>query len=88
MLPIGKSAGTRALSKHTKEHMPPTTAIYVFISCVVLNVFGLLLDVLLYLAGLTTITETVREHHIVGVPLVLLQAVAVVSLAIHFWWSS
>lgn len=57
----------------------------VFVICVILDVLALFLDLLLYACEQETITEWVWRHPVLGVPLVLVQVMLVVSLALHFW---
>jgi hypothetical protein len=56
----------------------------IFIGIVVLDAAALLIDAWLLLMNRQTITATVRQHPVLGVPLVALQFFAGLALAMHF----
>lgn len=49
------------------------------------NMAGLAVDEILEREGMETITQFIREYPIVGVPVILLQMIAVIALAFHLW---
>lgn len=57
----------------------------VFVACVALSVVALLVDLCLYAIDWPTITECVWQRPWLGVPLVGVQLVSAVSLALHLW---
>jgi hypothetical protein len=63
-----------------------TVGLWVFITVLVLDIAGLSLDGVLYLLGLTTITELVRTSQPwIGVLILILQVVGTVGLFDHFY---
>jgi len=56
-----------------------------FLSVLFANVAGVLVDHILSMRGLPTITDVVRRYHIAGIPIVGLQAIGAFGLAMHFW---
>jgi hypothetical protein len=60
-------------------------ALLVFMSVVLLNIAGLALDAVLWFSGAPTVTAYVRVNQLAGVPLVVLQGIGAVALAVHFW---
>lgn len=64
---------------------PITVGLVVFVVVVVLNVVGLLVDFILILLGMTTITEVVCcRAWWLGAVIIAVQVVGVVGLAYHF----
>ena len=68
--------------------MPAKTnvALVVFIVIVIANACGLLLDALLWLLGMETMTEYYRAHPFWGIVVVCLQVIGALALTAHFWW--
>lgn len=62
-----------------------TLGLCIFITVVVIDALGLLLDLWLKLRGRRTITSYVWEESGYGVPVLLLQWAGMIGLAIHFW---
>jgi hypothetical protein len=59
--------------------------ILLFAAIVLLNVAGLVVDLVLDWAGWTTISQLVWMNGWVGLPIIVLQAVGLVALALHFY---
>jgi hypothetical protein len=62
-------------------------SLFIFVVICGVNMLGLALDELLERQGSRTISDHVRSHPWLGIPIVLLQACATVALAYHFWAS-
>jgi hypothetical protein len=62
-----------------------TSGLIIFVVVQALNLSGLALDLVLYLCGLTTVSERVWARPLLGVPIVVLQAAGAYALATHFW---
>lgn len=62
-----------------------TIYLLLFIVVVAADVLALILDLVLRLTGLWTITELVRRYPAWGIPLVALQIAGAVFLGLHFW---
>ena len=62
-----------------------TIGLLVFLAVFALDGAGLLLDVGLVLKGAETISGHVWGHWILGVPLILLQAIGAGGLGVHFY---
>lgn len=73
------SKGVRTMHNGTKW------SLVIFILVCSINMLGLAVDEALKSEGLTSITDHVRAHPWLGIPIVLLQAIATVCLAYHFW---
>ncbi len=58
-----------------------------FITVLVLNVLGLLLDWYLYSHGHATITQHVWKHPWLGAPIVGLQLAGLFGLVLHFYFA-
>ncbi len=56
----------------------------VFIGCIIVNLIVILIDLLLDKNGWTTITQVVKEHSILEIPLVGWQFFAGLALHLHF----
>ena len=65
--------------------MPSHIGLTVFIQVVLMDVVGLLLDLFLWWRGRPTITGTVRQHPLMGVPILVLQLIGAVGLFSHFY---
>ncbi len=62
-----------------------TTGFWVFLTVTALNVFGLLLDLALYRAGIRTISSLVWEYPTAGIPIIFAQLCGIVGLFNHFY---
>jgi hypothetical protein len=61
-----------------------TIGLAVFVTVVVLNVAGLMLDVSLYAAGRPTITATARKYAWLASVILIVEQAGVCGLAMHF----
>jgi hypothetical protein len=62
-----------------------TAGLWVFVSVLVLNLAGVVLDGILYLTGHITITAMVRRDWSLGTPILVLQVVGLIGIAVHFY---
>ncbi len=61
------------------------SGLVLFVVVTLANVLGLLVDGWLSYRGQATISDHVRQHPILGVPIVLWQLVGAAGLCWHFW---
>jgi hypothetical protein len=59
----------------------------VFMLATLIEVDGMIVDLLLRLSERQTITDFVRQHWWAGIPIVSLHLIGVAALCIHFWGS-
>lgn len=71
--------GMRTMQDGTKWSL----VIFVLISSI--NMLGLAVDEILERQGIPTITDYVRQHPLWAVPILLMQMIATLALAFHFW---
>lgn len=57
----------------------------IFLAINFLNVAGIHLDLILWTRGLPTITHMVRTTPILGLPILGIQVIAFLALALHFY---
>ena len=62
-----------------------SNVLVIFIVVVTLDIIGLLMSYLLYLAGAPTITDYARANWLFGLTIIFLQYVGVTALSLHFW---
>ena len=60
----------------------------VFVVVLLLNVAGIFLDFFLLVCKMTTITVHSRSYPLIGVTIILLQFLAMIGIAIHFFLES
>jgi hypothetical protein len=63
----------------------PSDGLVLFLIVLVLNLLGVLLDVVLLAQGLPTISQTVWDHPALACPILFWQALGLVGLAVHLW---
>ena len=67
---------------------PSSQALTVFVNIQFANISALFADYLLMKAGLPAITDVSVKYPVIGVSILLFEAISPISLGIHFWYAT